>query len=385
MRARGKSTAAKLTMFALMWGGAALFAVGISRGSSMDPVASLGEASESTVNNYAVVTAVSDGLPGIGVTNEYVERDGYPETAFPAFDVVVMEPFKATTFVLLSEEGVSDANAEWTVRRLAADQSDVEVDLTAESAEKDFTWTGSGAEATTALVNVGLHRVEVTTGSTTVSGKFLVRYVRRELRDVLEADRVILMEAFATIASTSDTEGQAAYGSHFMSLGRLAAEHNNYGGDKQCDRLHDGMGFVVSHLALTRLAEASLQSVDPRAVLHYWEYTRDVEEIYAKRSDHDNTDRRRLDSVDGSASVDGTFLKGWPRAEPFTDKWFGKTNVKGGELADKSATYFADYSLKANEYSKVHARAALPLPFLNLFLFLFHRSSFNCPHSSLIP
>ena len=44
------------------------------------------------------------------------------------------------------------------------------------------------------------------------------------------------------------------------------------------------MGFLTSHIQVTRLLEASLQSVDASVALPYWEYTKDVEVIIAEHN-----------------------------------------------------------------------------------------------------
>jgi hypothetical protein len=82
--------------------------------------------------------------------------------------------------------------------------------------------------------------------------------------------------------------------------------HNNLAGALDCDHLHDGMGFLTSHVQMTRLLEASLQAVDASVSLPYWEYTKDVEIIVAQ--------------------YNGNFQK-WADLEIFSDEFFGKTNL----------------------------------------------------------
>lgn len=98
-------------------------------------------------------------------------------------------------------------------------------------------------------------------------------------------------------------------------------------GDRMCDHLHDGMGFVPGHISVTRLLEASLQSVDSSVTLPYWEYTIDVEEVIAHH--------------------DGDFQH-WRMMLPFTDKWFGDARLDTGHVETGT---FKSLRLYANEFT----------------------------------
>jgi hypothetical protein len=47
------------------------------------------------------------------------------------------------------------------------------------------------------------------------------------------------------------TQGQALYGSKYYSAGYYGSKHNVLSGNTNCDHLHDGIGFLPNHLALT--------------------------------------------------------------------------------------------------------------------------------------
>jgi hypothetical protein len=53
-------------------------------------------------------------------------------------------------------------------------------------------------------------------------------------------------------------EGQALYGSKYYGAGYFADLHNLYSGNANCDHMHDGIGFVPSHLALTVIIEQKI-------------------------------------------------------------------------------------------------------------------------------
>ena len=115
--------------------------------------------------------------------------------------------------------------------------------------------------------------------------------------------------------------------------------HNNLAGALDCDHLHDGMGFLTSHVQITRLLEASLQAVDPTVSLPYWEYTIDVEDIVANEN--------------------GNFQK-WSQLEIFSDKFFGATDlstatIKTGHFKDLSVTPWENVGAVSNSFGLIRA------------------------------
>ena len=303
----------------------------------------------------------------------------------------VVEPFKATTFSALdvlassssspSSAGCSGSfcsglSYKWTVARPAAMQDAYELDLKAKrravlvatkgmteaealAVEPDnsgpggvvrtYTTATPDAPLVHAFDELGVHTVtlEVTypgvlAGAGLVSkpaeggqafsvasatATLAVKYVRREMHTVDDEDREALFAAWKVLLDTSDSDGVAAYGADFMSHGRLSAEHNNLAGDKLCDHLHDGMGFVPGHISVNRLLEASLQSVDASVALPYWEYTIDVEDVIAH--------------------YDGDFQH-WRKVLAFTDKWFGDARRDNGHV---ETGVFREFRLNANEFT----------------------------------
>lgn len=45
------------------------------------------------------------------------------------------------------------------------------------------------------------------------------------------------------------------------------------GGALDCDHWHKGPGFVTSHMAMTLEFERSLQAINPRVAMPYWDFT----------------------------------------------------------------------------------------------------------------
>lgn len=171
----------------------------------------------------------------------------------------------------------------------------------------------------------------------------VVKYVRREMHGVDDEDREALFAAWGTLLSTEDEDGVAAYGSDFRSHLRLSAEHNNLAGDRNCDHLHDGMGFAPGHISLTRLLEASLQSVDASVAFPYWEYTIDVEDVIANHR--------------------GDFTH-WRKVLAFTDKWFGEADQETGHVTSGT---FGEFELHRNTFTtKTNSYGLIRSPWNNL-------------------
>jgi len=100
-------------------------------------------------------------------------------------------------------------------------------------------------------------------------------YVRRELRSLDDDDLEDFMEGMMTIYTTLTEDGQRQYGPDFRSSIHFTEMHLDYAGDRECDHMHDGMGFITQHLALSSEFESALQAVNPTLSLSYWDYTID--------------------------------------------------------------------------------------------------------------
>mmetsp|Transcript_38693 Transcript_38693/g.48888 ORF Transcript_38693/g.48888 Transcript_38693/m.48888 type:complete len:583 (+) Transcript_38693:62-1810(+) len=115
-------------------------------------------------------------------------------------------------------------------------------------------------------------------GETYTAREVSVKYVRREIRKLFPDDRDDLLDAMKIMWSVSDEEGKALYGERYMSVRSLLVYHQTLAGDRTCDHMHDGYAFVSAHSALSFLFEQSLQAIDPKVSLPYWDYIYDIEE-----------------------------------------------------------------------------------------------------------
>jgi hypothetical protein len=114
-------------------------------------------------------------------------------------------------------------------------------------------------------------------GSTSYTFTFTlaVKYVRREIRTLSENDREKVFDAMLTLYKTNQTEGEALYGSKYISIETFMYYHLSGAGSSDCDHWHDGAGILTHHAAITLAFEQSLQAIDSSIALPYWEYAMD--------------------------------------------------------------------------------------------------------------
>ena len=107
------------------------------------------------------------------------------------------------------------------------------------------------------------------------------RYVRRELRELTDADRDIFLDAFMVLSRVETQAGVHKYGKHYRSLIDFELMHLKAAGDKRLDHIHDGVGLLTQHASMSSEMELSLQSVTPTIALPYWDYTFDSVSDYS--------------------------------------------------------------------------------------------------------
>ena len=71
---------------------------------------------------------------------------------------------------------------------------------------------------------LGVHHFHILNGPLTAEFEVTVKYVRRELRDLTDADRDRYFEALHTVYATEQAEGVAKYGRNFKSAAWLVRD-----------------------------------------------------------------------------------------------------------------------------------------------------------------
>lgn len=163
------------------------------------------------------------------------------------------------------------------------------------------------------LTEVGDYRVDVaevdrTTGVTHGFHTFTLycRYVRRELRLLTAKDREIFFGTAKVLWDVGTKVGQQRFGMAYRGAEYFTELHNSLAGARDCDHIHDGLGFLTNHIALSLRFEQSLQSVNPYVSLPYWDVT---------------IDHHRIET-----SENGNFEKALFESELWQPDWFGSTD-----------------------------------------------------------
>lgn len=154
----------------------------------------------------------------------------------------------------------------------------------------------------------------------------MTRYVRREIRDVTPEDRQRYLDAVAVATTVDDDAGRKSYGPRYRSVDyfvRLRLE----GAQRDSDPWHWNPAFLTRHVALAAQFERSLQSIDQRVALPYWDFTAD----YAP----DNYER-------------------WPRSVLYREDWFSTANPENAyKIVDAGRFAFTPVRTNARAYSAV--------------------------------
>lgn len=112
--------------------------------------------------------------------------------------------------------------------------------------------------------------VSASSGAVQWKGLVFVKYARREVRKLSEADRSRFLDAMQVLWNVPTREGRRLYGERYIGHDNLTVIHANRAADLYCDHLHDGTGFLMQHAAFSLVIERSLQSVDRSVALPYW-------------------------------------------------------------------------------------------------------------------
>lgn len=113
-----------------------------------------------------------------------------------------------------------------------------------------------------------------------LNATIFVRYVRRELRQLSREDRESFFATARVLWDIPTVIGQQRYGSLYRGIDYFVNLHNSLAGAKDCDHMHDGLGFLTLHVALSQRFEQALQAVTPRMSLPYWDFT--IDEYHAR-------------------------------------------------------------------------------------------------------
>jgi hypothetical protein len=140
---------------------------------------------------------------------------------------------------------------------------------------------GYGSQVDVLFTSTGYHDVVLTVKDGDdvkhLAVKLMVKYVRREIRSMVDDDRERFFNALNALTLVPTEVGQKLWGKNFKSKDYFQRVHLYYGGTKDCDHWHQGAGFVTSHVSLTHEFEMAMQAVFPDVIMPYWDFTQDAE------------------------------------------------------------------------------------------------------------
>ena len=103
----------------------------------------------------------------------------------------------------------------------------------------------------------------------------MVKYIRREIRQLSSEDRETFLTAMELVHRLGDSDGKEAYGSKFVSALFLTRKHLAKITLDGCTPFHGYDVFLTAHEAFTLELEQSLQAIHPAISLPFWDYTLD--------------------------------------------------------------------------------------------------------------
>lgn len=219
-------------------------------------------------------------VPALSVraTNEYGE---YDRAALKLYGLeMVVEPFRETVLTISESSGAAKNGLTSTYYwRLVEADSEGLVD---DSAKPVAEGRGGPKFSVTFTRPGGWYVLTVeqrySDDTITAAKRSIIacKYVRRELRDLTQADHDAFFDAMLEFYSLSIPEGEAKYGRHFVNYRTVTAYHNS---NKEQFCYHAGVQFLSAHTAFGCMVERSLQMINPKLSLASWDFMIDAEKF----------------------------------------------------------------------------------------------------------
>ncbi|CAN0499658.1 unnamed protein product, partial [Ectocarpus sp. 8 AP-2014] len=166
--------------------------------------------------------------------------NAYPRLANSAW-ANLAEPFRDTTLTAGSSIGDPDQDVfKWSF----------EDGTVLEGREVMYMFKGVGAQT------VSLAQTIVSTGRIVqIEDSVMVKYVRREVRQLKAEDREAFLDAMEKLYRLPTEEGVALYGDDYKGISFFVQMHLDGAGVSDCDHWHDDAGIMTHHVGYTMLFE----------------------------------------------------------------------------------------------------------------------------------
>lgn len=219
---------------------------------------------------------LEEGVPKLNVTfdafNAYTENVSTPYVFLPWQKIA--EPYRTTTLrastVMDSQGGLKqlDGDYAWEIDGQT---------LSGHTVTHLFTTTGF--HNLTLIATIQSNQFDSVAESepvlTIVEEALMVKYIRREVRNLKDADLSAFLDALSVVYYTDTPSGRLLYGAAYYGIEYYIRKHLYGAASRKCDHWHDGAGIMTHHVGFTLEFERNLQVVDPKVSIPYWEYTKD--------------------------------------------------------------------------------------------------------------
>ncbi|KAH8066195.1 hypothetical protein JL722_611 [Aureococcus anophagefferens] len=198
--------------------------------------------SQAPLGGSALLSSASSPL-GIEVSNEYTATRGHPAAMYPSVTYGrLVEPHRATTLKMGNVAEDPSRSYGWTIAKSSGAKEDA-VAIAGHSAT--YVFASLGTYAVTA-------RLDASPDDPSQQGGNAV-----EETTTVECNR------------TASTTGPDYF----------TETHLDRAARRDIDTMHDGMGFLTQHVAVTNELELALQAVDASLALPFWDYTEDIARV----------------------------------------------------------------------------------------------------------
>ena len=210
------------------------------------------------------------------VTNEYGSTASTLD--YPWLDdALLMEPYRETTIRISNSNkdlfGHHQCEYSWMIYNSGGSDDDMMGSMDGTSSANGILHSSSGSydDYLVYTHKGGAGKIVVTVSedcqgsySRAQSQLLYVKYIRRELRSLIDEDREELLDAIQILYNTSTVDGIAMYGETYKSVHYFTAVHVDGAGNPVCDEFHAGAGYLNNHVYMGNYFEQALQAVNPK-------------------------------------------------------------------------------------------------------------------------
>jgi len=193
------------------------------------------------------------------VSNRYTQRGDQPTfwQGYPWASGPVVEPYKTTTLVV--EHPQPTAKYEWVLNGHTYRTSSLKIQL--RHMGESSVWLRERDAQSLELRRELRMRV-------------VCKYVRRELRALVDTDRESFFDAVELMSLLPTREGQEKFGNDYKEMGYFVKKYGDLVvSPNECSAAHGGPGHLFQHVGMALEFEQTLQVINPALAIPYWDTT----------------------------------------------------------------------------------------------------------------